>query len=109
MAGGEHEPWVSDGSRNPNVVGLHDSGLLDAVDEAAVRHFEDHLIARMELVELAERCEVGGAVAGSGQAGVTATSTSSSTPLVISTAATKRAICTRLVRMRASLGWTNGR
>src|SRR3954451_8547144 len=46
---------------------------------------------------------------GSCQASVTATSASSSAPLTISTEATKRAICTRLVRMRASLGWTNGR
>src|SRR5919197_3477893 len=46
---------------------------------------------------------------GSCQATVMAASMISRVPLVIRTAAMKRVICGRVGRIRASLGWTNGR
>src|SRR5215217_3783812 len=63
MARGEHEPVVSHAARDPRRCWLDDLLALHFVDEAAVRHLDDDLVAALELVELVERRAVRRAMA----------------------------------------------
>ena len=64
MAGAQHQAAVADRLQHGEVLVVDDLGLLDAVDEAPVGHVDDDPVARVELVDVAERRAVGGAVAG---------------------------------------------
>src|SRR5215212_5329251 len=63
MAGGEHEPIVRDRVDDVDAARVDDARALDAVGEPAVRHAQLDAVAARELVDVAERGAVRGAVA----------------------------------------------
>src|SRR4026208_1285210 len=63
MTCGEDQPVVSPPARHAFRGRRDDLFLLPLVDEAAVRHLDDHLVATLELVELVEGRAVGRAMA----------------------------------------------
>ncbi len=64
MTGAQHQALVADVADDADLVRLHRRRCLHAVDEGAVGHLEDHLVAAVHRVDLAEGRQVGGAVTG---------------------------------------------
>src|SRR3954452_18784147 len=64
MAGAEHQAVVAHALDDPQRVGVHDPRALHAVGERRVGHLDDDAVAPAQLVDVAKRREVGGAVPG---------------------------------------------